>query len=96
MKDGLAPPYRFSNAPVHQCCLGVKDCAERHRFRRRRQLPSESTDRLFAELRELITFCELGALEEQMIRDQVTEGTNSAALRERLLTEDALTLEKDY
>uniref|UniRef100_A0A5S6QVH7 Retrotransposon gag domain-containing protein n=1 Tax=Trichuris muris TaxID=70415 RepID=A0A5S6QVH7_TRIMR len=72
----------------------VNVCAERHRFRRRVQLPTEPIDRFLVDLRKLVIFCEYGQLEEEMIRDQIIEGTNSVPLRKRLLAEDGLTLDK--
>lgn len=72
----------------------VNVVAERYRFRQRSQRNGESTLQYVASLRELATTCEFGAMEEEMIRDQLVEKTNSARIRERLLLEIPLTLTK--
>ncbi|KAF7651808.1 hypothetical protein LDENG_00105190, partial [Lucifuga dentata] len=67
---------------------------ERYRFRQRGQHAGETADQYVAALKELITTCEFGAMEEEMIRDQLVEKTNSPCIRERLLLEVPLTLTK--
>ncbi|KFD46804.1 hypothetical protein M513_12332 [Trichuris suis] len=69
-------------------------CAERHRFRKRYQLPEEPVDRYVAALREMPPNCAFGPLEDEMIRDQLIEGISSEGIRERLLSIPDLTLEK--
>ncbi|KFD49025.1 hypothetical protein M513_10073 [Trichuris suis] len=71
----------------------VNVCAERHRFRSRHQLPNESADHYVVSLRELVSLCAFGPLEDEMIRDQLIEGTSSPSIRERLLSLCELTLE---
>lgn len=72
----------------------VNVVAERYKFRQRAQLPGESIANYVAALRELGKTCEFGATEDEMIRDQIVEKINSSKIRERLLMEEALTLEK--
>ncbi|KAJ8375109.1 hypothetical protein SKAU_G00056890 [Synaphobranchus kaupii] len=72
----------------------VNVVAERYRFRQRSQRPGETTDQFVAALKELVTTCQFGTMEEEMIRDQLVEKTNSARIRERLLMEVPLTLSK--
>ncbi|XP_024124582.1 uncharacterized protein LOC112144321 [Oryzias melastigma] len=68
--------------------------AERNKFRQRAQRVGESTAQYAAALRELVTTCDFGALADDMIRDQIVEKTNNRRIRERLLMEDNLTLQK--
>ncbi len=69
----------------------VNVVAERYRFRQR---VGETTDQYVAALRELAATCEFGAMEDEMIRDQLVEKTNSARIRERLLLEVPLDIKK--
>ncbi|KAK0132478.1 hypothetical protein N1851_032656 [Merluccius polli] len=68
--------------------------AERYRFRQRAQAVGESTDHYVAALRELVKKCQFGTMENEMLRDQIVEKTNSSRIRERLLMEEDLTLER--
>ena len=55
-------------------------------------------DRLFdtfvTDLRRRAEFCDFGAIKDSLIRDQIVVGINDPKLRERLLRETDLTLEK--
>ncbi|MGH0132294.1 UNVERIFIED_CONTAM: hypothetical protein FKN15_059378 [Acipenser sinensis] len=67
-----------------------------HRFQfwQRAQRPGESVRQFVSLLRELVKHCKFDAIQDELIRDQLTEKT-STQLRERLLLEsDNLTLEK--
>uniref|UniRef100_A0A3B3T9U7 Gypsy retrotransposon integrase-like protein 1 n=1 Tax=Paramormyrops kingsleyae TaxID=1676925 RepID=A0A3B3T9U7_9TELE len=68
--------------------------AERNKFRQRAQRPGESILQYVAALRELSVHCDFGALADDMLRDQIVEKTSSARIRERLLLETDLTLQK--
>ena len=57
-------------------------------FRRRRQRPWESVERFAAELGKLATMCQYGALQDEMIRDQLILHTKSDLIRQRLLLEN--------
>uniref|UniRef100_A0A669EBE5 Retrotransposon gag domain-containing protein n=1 Tax=Oreochromis niloticus TaxID=8128 RepID=A0A669EBE5_ORENI len=72
----------------------VNVVAERYRFRQRAQAVGESTDHYVAALRELVKQCKFGAMENEMLRDQLVEKTNNARIRERLLMEEDLTLDR--
>lgn len=72
----------------------VNIVAERYRFRHRSQCSGETTDQFAAALKELVTTCQFGTMEEEMIRDQIMEKTNSTRIRECLLLEVLLTLNK--
>ena len=67
---------------------------ERYRFRCRAQQPQESTAQWVSVLRQLASTCEYGDRCEEFIRDQVVEKTTSTTLRQRLLIEDGLILDK--
>ncbi|XP_073966944.1 uncharacterized protein, partial [Choristoneura fumiferana] len=67
---------------------------ERHRFFTREQKEYESIDQYVFELRKLAQSCEFGELYDGLIKDRLICGVTSAAIRERLLREDDLTLNK--
>ncbi|XP_061729443.1 uncharacterized protein LOC133534338 [Cydia pomonella] len=67
---------------------------ERHRFFTRQQGEHESIDQYVFELRKLAQSCEFGNLNDGLIKDRLVCGIVSAAIRERLLREDDLTLNK--
>ena len=68
--------------------------AERHKFRSRKQNADETIDAYLTSLRELVKTCEFGALEDEMLRDQIVEKCCSKQLRERLLAQEELHLAK--
>lgn len=72
----------------------VNIVAERNKFRLRSQNVGESIVHYVAALRELAITCEFGDVTDDMIRDQLVEKTNSTRIRERLLLENELTLQK--
>ncbi|KFD47218.1 hypothetical protein M513_11925 [Trichuris suis] len=72
----------------------VNVCVERYRFRKRRQTVEESVDRYVADFRELASTCAFGPLEDELLRDQLIEGTSSPAIREKLLSVPDLTLDQ--
>lgn len=67
---------------------------ERHIFRLRTQEDSEPFERFLRDLKKQAKLCNFGSLEESMIRDQVVFGTNNAKLREKLLSDKDLNLQK--
>ncbi len=68
--------------------------AERHAFRRRSQAPGETILQYVASLWELAATCEFASNNDKMLRDQLVEHVNSHRVRERLLLETDLTLDK--
>ncbi|XP_049527323.1 uncharacterized protein K02A2.6-like [Dermacentor silvarum] len=67
---------------------------ERHIFRLRTQEEAEPFERFLRDLKKQAKLCNFGSLEESMIRDQVVFGTNNAKLREKLLSDKDLNLQK--
>lgn len=72
----------------------VNVVAERFKFRQRAQWPGENIDDYIASIRELASTCNFQGFHDEMLRDQLVEKTNSARLRERLLLEPNLQLNK--
>ena len=65
---------------------------ERFEFRNTLQETGESVDQWHTQLRTKATDCKFGAMEDEMIRDQIVAGCQSTALRKKLLREVDLTL----
>ena len=72
----------------------VNVVAERYKFRQRGQKNGASTEQYIASLREMVVTWEFGELADEMIRDQLIEKTNSPRIRELLLLEMELALQK--
>ena len=67
---------------------------ERHRFLTREQLPDESVDQHVTELRTLAASREWDDLKDDLICSRIVSGISSRIVRERLLRESDLKLEK--
>ena len=67
---------------------------ERHRFFMRAQLPNESIDEYATELRSRAQSCEFSSLKDSLIMDRIICGILDDGLRERLLRQENLTLDK--
>ncbi|CAC5370552.1 unnamed protein product [Mytilus coruscus] len=65
----------------------------RHRFNTRSKL-NESIDQYLTDLKLIAKNCEFEHLKDGLIRDTIVCGTNSSRVKERLLREDGLTLDK--
>lgn len=66
----------------------------RYSLRKRLQQPGESVLSYVTDLRDLPRACNYGVLQDQIIRDQLIEGTMCEKIREKLLLEPAdLTLD---
>ena len=77
---------RFSKA--------VNVVAERYKFKQRAQASGESIDSFISALRDLAKTCDFDTKTDEMIRDQIIEKTNCSRIRDKLLTEKDLTLDK--
>ena len=66
---------------------------EQYRFRTTVQ-EGRSIDVFVTDLRRRAAYCDFGAIKESLIRDQIVVGISNPKLRERLLRETDLTLEK--
>lgn len=67
---------------------------ERYKFFTRNHEEGENFDKYYSELRRLSDTCNFQSLRDSLIRDRIICGVRDAALRERLLREMDLTLEK--
>ena len=67
---------------------------ERHTFRKRTQGPHETVTQYVAALRELASSCEFGDKTDEMLRDQLIQYVTNAHIREKLLLELNLNLDK--
>ena len=72
----------------------VNVIVERFTFRQRAQQPQESTAEYVSVLRGLATNCKFGTMTDDMIRDMVVEKTTHPRLREKLLQDSELTLDR--
>ena len=67
---------------------------ERHKFNTRNQEQGETIDQYATELRKLASTCQFKDLRDGLIRDRMICGIDNQTIRERLLRESDLTLEK--
>ena len=67
---------------------------ERCRFNLRNQSKTETIDQYITELRVLAKTCKLGNLQDELLRDRIVCGICNDKLKERLLRDDKLTLDK--
>ena len=68
--------------------------SERFRFQQRTQREGESVSEYLAQLRKLTEHCKFADYLEQALRDRFVAGVRSAAIQRKLLSQEALTLEK--
>lgn len=81
-------------AALEAYCIPRKNVThERYVFRMTVQ-EDRTFDTYLTDLRRKAERCEFGTIKDSLIRDQIVIGTNNVALRERLLRESELTLEK--
>ena len=67
---------------------------ERYKFNSRYQKGEELIDEYLTELKKLSQNCNFGHLENELLKDRIVVGVNSSTLKERMLREYDLTLEK--
>ena len=76
-------------------CIPKKNVTmERHKFNTRTQGSTELIDQFVTDLKNIARDCEFGDIKNDLIRDRIVCGTSSEKVKERLLREDKLTLEK--
>ena len=66
----------------------------RHNFFQRNQKPGEVFDDFLTDLRKLGADCEFGDLKDSLIRDKIVSGIESTQLKDRLLREENMNLDK--
>ncbi|XP_070390989.1 uncharacterized protein [Dermacentor albipictus] len=76
------------------CLPEGNEVYERHVFRLRVQDEAEPFESFLRDLKKQAKLCNFGELEPSMIRDQVVFGINDKKLRQRLLGEKDLSLQK--
>lgn len=76
------------------CNPKLNETVERYRFFMRNQGTDEGFDKYVTELKMLASTCNFGDIKDSLIRDRIVCSTNSPSLRERLLREENLTLQK--
>ena len=67
---------------------------ERHKFNTRGQQANENIDQYLGELRKLAQNCEFGTMKDDLIMDRIICGIKDNHLRDKLLREKDLTLDK--
>ncbi|XP_039298693.1 uncharacterized protein LOC111050145 isoform X1 [Nilaparvata lugens] len=76
------------------CLPKSNESVDRHIFFSRNQHVGESFDEFLLELKKLSSSCNFGSLKDSLIKDRVISGINNVNLKERLLKEENLNLEK--
>jgi hypothetical protein len=72
----------------------VNECVSRHTFFTRDQKEGESFDQFCTELRIIAKDCEFGTIKDSLIRDRIICGIRDVRLKDRLLRESNLDLNK--
>lgn len=67
---------------------------ERYVFWQRDQRPTETFDSWVTDLRQKVKSCEFNDMEQDILRDKIVFGVNNHSMKERLLREQKLTLDK--
>lgn len=76
------------------CVPRSNKSVERHIFFARNQKEGESFDTFLTDLKKLSASCGFGDLRDSLIKDRIISGINNKCLKDRLLREDTMTLEK--
>nr|CAB3265819.1 COS41.3 [Phallusia mammillata] len=82
------------NAFESYCCPRKNITSERYRFFSRNQNDGERIDVFITDLKKLSKSCDFGELCDSLIRDKIIIGIKCVQLRQSLLREEELTLEK--
>lgn len=76
------------------CMPKSNESVDRHIFFNRKQNQGESFDEFLTSVKKLSSTCNFGDLKDSLIRDRIVSGIFYKNLKDRLLREDNLTLEK--
>ena len=76
------------------CTPRVNEIYERYVFRIRMQREEEPFEQFITDLKTKANTCNFGALKDSLIRDQVVVGIRDTKLKEKLLRDEHLTLER--
>ncbi|XP_069619116.1 uncharacterized protein [Ranitomeya imitator] len=76
------------------CDPKKNETVERYKFFTRHQEDGENVDRYLTELRRLAETCGFGEIRDSLIKDRMVCGIKDSHLKERLLREEGMTLEK--
>lgn len=76
------------------CIPKKNETYERYKFRMRMQEEGETFEAFYRDLSIKVKSCEFATLADSMLRDQVVYGTSDKKLRQRLLRQSDLTLDK--
>ena len=76
------------------CSPRVNVTLERYRFNTMTQQPNETIDEFFTALKKISKNCKFGDLEDELLKDRIVVGVRSQSLKERMLREQDLKLEK--
>ncbi len=76
------------------CNPSKSETVERYKFFTRYQETCENYDKYITDLKVLASTCNFGTLNDSLIRDKIVCGITDKHLRERLLREDGLNLDK--
>lgn len=87
--------YATVTAKFEEYCVEQQnEIHERYVFRSRLQGEAEPFEQFLRSLKRQAQHCNFGAMADDMVRDQVVFGTNLPKLREKMLRDKHLTLEK--
>lgn len=78
----------------HYCMLKTNESVDRHIFFTRSQQPGESFNLFLTELKGLSLPCGFDTLRDGLIRDRIISGIQDVSLKNRLLQENDLDLDK--
>lgn len=76
------------------CVPKKNESVNRHLLFQRRQKDGQTFDQFLTEVKRLSLNCDLGALKDSLIKDLIISGVQNTSLKNRLLREDDLSLEK--
>ena len=92
--DKKKDPKEVMKAFEEYCIPISNESVDRHVFFARVQGTTESFDEYFTALKKLSMSCDFGALKDSLIKDRIISGITNSQLKDRLLREEKLTLEK--